>query len=142
MSGMIASPYDEQLARIPVSAHRTDVDGTETAWWEYGSADAPMLVLVHGFRGDHHGLEPVVVAAEAVHEHEHRGIRRAVLPPRGVGAVDVDAVLADGDASELLVVRGGDHPAHSTARGLGERPASTALATHAARSPGSVGGRP
>ena len=60
MSGMIASPYAEQLARIPVSAHRVDVDGTETAWWEYGAADAPVLVLVHGFRGDHHGLEPVV----------------------------------------------------------------------------------
>lgn len=60
MAGMIASPYAEQLARIPVSAHRVDVDGTETAWWEYGAADAPVLVLVHGFRGDHHGLEPVV----------------------------------------------------------------------------------
>ena len=60
MAGMIASPYAEQLARIPVSAHRVDVDGTSTAWWEYGEADAPVLVLVHGFRGDHHGLEPVV----------------------------------------------------------------------------------
>ena len=60
MAGMIASPYAEQLARIPVRAHRVDVDGTETAWWEYGEADAPVLVLVHGFRGDHHGLEPVV----------------------------------------------------------------------------------
>ncbi|GAA1755365.1 alpha/beta fold hydrolase [Agromyces humatus] len=57
---MIASPYAEQLARIPVRAHRVDVEGTETAWWEYGEADAPALVLVHGFRGDHHGLEPVV----------------------------------------------------------------------------------
>lgn len=60
MAGMIASPYAEQLARIPVSEHRVDVDGTDTAWWEYGAADAPVLVLVHGFRGDHHGLEPVV----------------------------------------------------------------------------------
>jgi len=60
MAGMIASPYAEQLARIPVRAHRVDVDGTETAWWEYGESDAPVLVLVHGFRGDHHGLEPVV----------------------------------------------------------------------------------
>lgn len=60
MAGMIASPYAEQLARIPVREHRIDVDGTETAWWEYGPADAPALVLVHGFRGDHHGLEPVV----------------------------------------------------------------------------------
>jgi pimeloyl-ACP methyl ester carboxylesterase len=60
MAGMITSPYAEQLARIPVRAHRVDVDGTETAWWEYGEAGAPVLVLVHGFRGDHHGLEPVV----------------------------------------------------------------------------------
>jgi pimeloyl-ACP methyl ester carboxylesterase len=60
MATMIASPYAEQLARIPVRAHRVDVDGTETAWWEYGQDDAPVLVLVHGFRGDHHGLEPVV----------------------------------------------------------------------------------
>ncbi|MDQ0575386.1 alpha/beta fold hydrolase [Agromyces albus] len=57
---MIASPYAEQLARIPVREHRTDVAGTETAWWEYGDERAPVLVLVHGFRGDHHGLEPVV----------------------------------------------------------------------------------
>ena len=40
MCGMIASPYDEQLARIPVSEHRVDVDGTETEWWEY-------LSLIH-----------------------------------------------------------------------------------------------
>lgn len=57
---MIASPYAEQLARIPVSEHRLDVDGTETSWWDYAPADAPVIVLVHGFRGDHHGLEPVV----------------------------------------------------------------------------------
>ncbi|MFF2274041.1 alpha/beta fold hydrolase [Agromyces sp. NPDC058136] len=57
---MIESPYAAALARIPVSAHRVEVDGTETAWWEYGESDAPVLVLVHGFRGDHHGLEPVV----------------------------------------------------------------------------------
>jgi pimeloyl-ACP methyl ester carboxylesterase len=60
MARMTTSPYAEQLARIPVRAHRVDVAGTETAWWEYGEADAPVLVLVHGFRGDHHGLEPVV----------------------------------------------------------------------------------
>ncbi|MFF2390188.1 alpha/beta fold hydrolase [Agromyces sp. NPDC058104] len=57
---MIDSPYAAALARIPVRAHRVDVDGTDTAWWEYGDAGAPVLVLVHGFRGDHHGLEPVV----------------------------------------------------------------------------------
>ena len=60
MVWMTASPYAAQLARIPVREHRTTVLGTETAWWEYGRAEAPVLVLVHGLRGDHHGLEPVV----------------------------------------------------------------------------------
>lgn len=34
------------------------VDGTTTHWWEYPAASASAtLVLIHGFRGDHHGLE-------------------------------------------------------------------------------------
>jgi pimeloyl-ACP methyl ester carboxylesterase len=57
---MTASPYADELARIPVREHRTPVAGGETAWWEYGEPGAPTIVLVHGFRGDHHGLEPVV----------------------------------------------------------------------------------
>jgi pimeloyl-ACP methyl ester carboxylesterase len=36
------------------------VAGSRTAYWEYGDEDASTtLVLVHGFRGDHHGLEPI-----------------------------------------------------------------------------------
>jgi pimeloyl-ACP methyl ester carboxylesterase len=36
------------------------IDGSRTAYWEYGDEDAATtLVLVHGFRGDHHGLEPI-----------------------------------------------------------------------------------
>ncbi|MGA1826728.1 alpha/beta fold hydrolase [Microbacterium sp.] len=35
--------------------------GGTTAYWEYGPVDAEhTLVAVHGFRGEHHGLEPVV----------------------------------------------------------------------------------
>ena len=35
--------------------------GVQTRFWDYGPADATTtIVLVHGFRGDHHGLEPVV----------------------------------------------------------------------------------
>lgn len=30
-------------------------------YWEYGDSSSPIdLVLIHGFRGDHHGLEPIV----------------------------------------------------------------------------------
>lgn len=37
------------------------MQGGRTAYWVYGPADAEQtLVLVHGFRGEHHGLEPVV----------------------------------------------------------------------------------
>lgn len=32
------------------------IAGASTWWEETGPADAPTLVLVHGFRGDHHGL--------------------------------------------------------------------------------------
>lgn len=37
------------------------VGGAVTAYWEYGPSDAETTVIaVHGFRGEHHGLEPVV----------------------------------------------------------------------------------
>lgn len=39
--------------------------GATTAYWEYGEADAATtIVAVHGFRGEHHGLEPVVAHLE------------------------------------------------------------------------------
>lgn len=47
------------------SAHILDVSGAPVHYWEYSpvsgdSADSRTVVLVHGFRGDHHGLERVV----------------------------------------------------------------------------------
>ncbi|MHA7986432.1 alpha/beta fold hydrolase [Rathayibacter sp. CAU 1779] len=49
-----------QPAHREASPHTVEVDGSTTAYWEYGAADAATtLVLVHGFRGDHHGLEPI-----------------------------------------------------------------------------------
>lgn len=44
----------------PLAAQRT-VLGARTHFWEYGDPSGPPLVLVHGFRGDHHGLEPLAV---------------------------------------------------------------------------------
>lgn len=35
--------------------------GSRVRYWEYGTAGTgPTIVVVHGYRGDHHGLEPVV----------------------------------------------------------------------------------
>ncbi len=56
-----ASPYATQLATIPVERREADVLGGTTAYWVYGPEDAATtIVAVHGFRGEHHGLEPVV----------------------------------------------------------------------------------
>ncbi|WP_245907312.1 alpha/beta fold hydrolase [Leucobacter massiliensis] len=33
--------------------------GADTRYWCYGADEGPALILVHGFRGDHHGLEGI-----------------------------------------------------------------------------------
>ena len=43
--------------------HEALVDGVETKWWEYESVGgASTIVLIHGFRGDHHGLQLIADA--------------------------------------------------------------------------------
>lgn len=55
------NPYAALLDEIPVERHEAGVLGGTTAYWAYGPADAATtIVAVHGFRGEHHGLEPVV----------------------------------------------------------------------------------
>ncbi|MDR2320547.1 MAG: alpha/beta hydrolase [Microbacterium sp.] len=55
------SPYAARLDRIPVHRQEAEVLGGRTAYWVYGPEGAEVTVLaVHGFRGEHHGLEPVV----------------------------------------------------------------------------------
>ncbi|MFB7890927.1 alpha/beta fold hydrolase [Microbacterium sp. NPDC056044] len=55
------NPYAPLLDEIPVERREVAVLGGTTAYWAYGPADAQAtIVAVHGFRGEHHGLEPVV----------------------------------------------------------------------------------
>lgn len=57
----VPSPYAERLRRLPVRREEVEVAGGTTAYWVYGPEDAATTVIaVHGFRGDHHGLEPVL----------------------------------------------------------------------------------
>jgi len=55
---LIPAPFEEALAlhvdgRSTLLAH-----GVTTAYWSYGPAQASTVIyFVHGFRGDHHGLE-------------------------------------------------------------------------------------
>lgn len=48
----------------------TDVEilGSRTRYWEYGTRETgPTIVIVHGYRGDHHGLDPVVRLLDDFH---------------------------------------------------------------------------
>jgi pimeloyl-ACP methyl ester carboxylesterase len=55
------SPYAAALARVTQRPRTLAVLGTSTHVVEYGPSDAERtVVLVHGFRGDHHGLGPVI----------------------------------------------------------------------------------
>lgn len=57
----LPSPYAADLGRLLIEEASVDVAGAPTAYWTYGSPTASTaLVLVHGFRGEHHGLEPVI----------------------------------------------------------------------------------
>ncbi|MFI8632184.1 alpha/beta fold hydrolase [Microbacterium sp. NPDC077663] len=63
----VASPYADRLRAISVQRHEVTVAGVPTAYWVYGPDDADTTILaVHGFRGEHHGLEPVVAFLEGV----------------------------------------------------------------------------
>ncbi|MFD5225382.1 alpha/beta fold hydrolase [Microbacterium sp. NPDC058342] len=58
----VPSPYAARLGAIPVERREAEVLGSTAAYWVYGPdrSDAPTIIAVHGFRGEHHGLEPVV----------------------------------------------------------------------------------
>jgi pimeloyl-ACP methyl ester carboxylesterase len=66
--------------------HEIELPGGVTRWVEYGEATdagAGPIVAVHGFRGDHHGLEPIV---------ERLPGRRVIAPDLpGFGASDAFA---------------------------------------------------
>lgn len=60
-------PHADLLARVPVRRRETEVLGGTTAYWDYGEAEAETtLIVVHGFRGDHHGLESIIAHLEGM----------------------------------------------------------------------------
>lgn len=64
----VRSPYSARLDRIPVLRRSIRTGGRLSSYWEYGSpGESPTIVMIHGFRGDHHGLEPVVAHLEGFH---------------------------------------------------------------------------
>jgi pimeloyl-ACP methyl ester carboxylesterase len=105
------TPYGELVAHTPVDVTTLDVRGTATSVWRYGAAEPrTTVVFLHGFRGDHHGLEPIVASMIAADP----GLRVLVpdlpgfgaTPPLPAGAHDVDGYA--GWTRDLLDLLGGD----------------------------------
>lgn len=54
----VVYPYPEVLASRGATENSAMIAGSNTHWWTYDAGpSAPRIVLIHGFRGDHHGLE-------------------------------------------------------------------------------------
>jgi len=56
-----------QLARLRAEPGFTSVNGTKTAYWRYPATSAKsmgQIIFVHGYRGNHHGLEAIAGAIE------------------------------------------------------------------------------
>ncbi len=63
----LPTPHAAALARHCVREREVMVLGSSTRVWDYGPEDAAeVVVLVHGYRGDHHGLEPVVAQLDGI----------------------------------------------------------------------------
>lgn len=63
----VPTPHAEALARIPVREREARILGSTTRFWDLGPEDAAdVIVLVHGYRGDHHGLEPVIAQLDGI----------------------------------------------------------------------------
>ncbi|MBC7724497.1 MAG: alpha/beta hydrolase [Burkholderiaceae bacterium] len=57
----IDSPYAARLAGIDTRRDEVAVLGSLTRYWTYGPADAATTVVIaHGYRGEHHGIEPII----------------------------------------------------------------------------------
>lgn len=63
----VRSPYADRLRVVRVERHVVDLPGAPTVYWEYGDpAAASTVVAVHGYRGEHHGLEPVIAHLDGI----------------------------------------------------------------------------
>jgi len=63
----VLSPYADAVAATPVRQGHELILGSDTHYWDYGPLGAATtIVAVHGFRGEHHGLEPVVAQLRGI----------------------------------------------------------------------------
>jgi pimeloyl-ACP methyl ester carboxylesterase len=63
----VESPFAALLDELPVRREVVPILGSETHYWVYGPEDAATtIVICHGYRGEHHGLEPVVAQLRGI----------------------------------------------------------------------------
>ena len=63
----VESPFAALLDELPVRREVVSVLGSDTHYWVYGPEDAATtIVICHGYRGEHHGLEPVVAQLRGI----------------------------------------------------------------------------
>lgn len=63
----IDSPYAAAINALLEREGSESVLGSSTHYWDYGPLDAQTTIIaVHGFRGEHHGLEPVVAQLHGI----------------------------------------------------------------------------
>ena len=63
----VFSPYAALLSTMPIREDVVTILGSETHFWVYGPDDAAVTIVVaHGYRGEHHGLEPVIAQFRGV----------------------------------------------------------------------------
>jgi pimeloyl-ACP methyl ester carboxylesterase len=118
---VVPSPYADRIARVPVREDEVAVRGGRTRLWVYGAEDAAhRVVFLHGLRGDHHGLEPIIGHLDGVRvvvpdlpafgaspplrgeRHDVAGYAAWARDLLGVLAPDGDAVLAGHSFGSLV----------------------------------------
>jgi len=63
----IESPFAARLAGLTQKVDSVEVLGSTTRYWTYGPDDAATtIVICHGYRGEHHGLEPVIAQLRGI----------------------------------------------------------------------------
>lgn len=84
-------PYPGVLSPRAATEHAATIDNVDTHWWDYSAGrGADTLVFVHGFRGDHHGLQLI---ADALPEFrvlipDLPGFGRSATWATGVDSID------------------------------------------------------
>lgn len=60
---MLKTTAPELALRARQRSTRKDIE-TTACWWFEGTGKTPLIILIHGFRGDHHGLSLIAAAIE------------------------------------------------------------------------------